>query len=354
MRKLNSYIAKSVIGSVAMVLLVILALDVISALVDQLGDMRGEYNFIEVMIYVGLTVPARINEYIPFSALVGCLIGLGMLAGNSELVVMRAAGISVPKITWAVLRPVFIFIALGLVLGEFITPYTDQLAESRRSIALGRLQALETKGVWNKDGDEYVHANAVLPSGEMRGLSRYQFDQLGRLQRSSFAEKALYIDGYWLEHNGSETLFDPAGLKLQTHSYIQRDWHSNLNPELLKLLVLSPEGLSISSLYRYVDYLQLQGLAADKYRLAFWKKVLQPLATASLVLIAVSFIFGPLRETTMGYRIFTGVIVGIVFRTSQDLLGPSSLVFGFQPFIAILIPILICAGFGFYLLRKAD
>lgn len=354
MRKLNSYIANAVIGSVAMVLLVILALDVISALVDQLGDMRAEYNFVEVMIYVGLTIPRRINEYIPFSSLVGCLIGLGMLAGNSELVVMRAAGVSVSKISWAVLRPVLLFIALGLFLGEFVTPYTEQLAESRREVALGRHQALEAKGVWNKDGQEYVHANTVLPGGEMRGLSRYQFDQDGKLERSSFSEKARFSGEFWVEENGDEVVFDPSGERIEQFHFIERDWRTNLSPSLLKLLVLSPENLSISSLNQYIRYLRQQGLNADKYRLAFWQKIMQPLATASLVLIAISFIFGPLREVTMGYRIFTGVIVGIVFRTSQDLLGPSSLVFGFQPFIAVLIPILLCAGFGLYLLRKAD
>jgi lipopolysaccharide export system permease protein len=80
---------------------------------------------------------------------------------------------------------------------------------------------------------------------------------------------------------------------------------------------------------------------------------LQPLAIAGLVLVAISFIFGPLRDGTMGFRIFAGVIVGIVFRTSQDLLGPASLVFGFSPLYAALIPIAVCMLFGIGLLQKA-
>jgi lipopolysaccharide export system permease protein len=55
----------------------------------------------------------------------------------------------------------------------------------------------------------------------------------------------------------------------------------------------------------------------------------------------------------MGYRIFSGVMVGILFRTSQDLLGPSSLIFGFPPFIAVILPIALCAMIGTILLRRS-
>lgn len=107
------------------------------------------------------------------------------------------------------------------------------------------------------------------------------------------------------------------------------------------------------SLHYYTHYLQEQNLTASNYSLAFWQKLLQPLATASLVLIAISFVFGPLRSVTMGQRIFTGVVFGIVFVLLQKLLGPSSLVFGFPPLIAVMIPILACIALGIYLLRRA-
>ncbi|MCY1350366.1 Lipopolysaccharide export system permease protein LptG [compost metagenome] len=75
--------------------------------------------------------------------------------------------------------------------------------------------------------------------------------------------------------------------------------------------------------------------------------------TAALVLMAISFIFGPLRSVTLGQRVFTGVLVGFVFRIAQDLLGPSSLVFGFPPLLAVLIPSAICTVAGLWMLRRA-
>ena len=118
-------------------------------------------------------------------------------------------------------------------------------------------------------------------------------------------------------------------------------------------MVLAPDALSISGLWRYIHYLGEQGLSNGSYWLAFWTKVLQPLVTAALVLMAISFIFGPLRSVTLGQRVFTGVLVGFVFRIAQDLLGPSSLVFGFSPLLAVVVPAGICALAGFFLLRRA-
>lgn len=353
MRKLNHYIAKTVIGAVAMVLLVIVALDAIAALVDQLGELKGQYDFIEVLIYVGLTLPGRIYNNISFSSLVGCLVGLGILASSSELVVMRAAGVSVLQITWAVMKPVMLFIVLGIGLGEYVTPFTDQIADSRRAIAQGDKKALESRhGLWNREGNEFMHFNAVLPNGRLYGVTRYRFDAQGQLLASSFAQTAIYQGDHWLEESGKETLLSDQGTEV--HEFSWRRWETELSPQLLNVLVLEPDALSIQNLYSYANYLEAQGLENKQYRLAFWKKMLQPLATAGLVLIAVSFIFGPLREVTMGYRIFSGVIVGIVFRTSQDLLGPASLVFGFSPLVAVALPVLACLLIGSYLLRKAN
>lgn len=353
MRKLNHYIAQSVIGSVALVLMVIVSLDAISGLVDQLDELGGNYNFIEALIYVGLTLPSSIYDNIPFSALVGCLIGLGALASSSELVVMRAAGVSVAQITWAVMKPVMLFIVLGLLLGEYVTPLSDQFAESRRAIAKGDTKALESRhGLWNREGSEFMHFNAVLPNGKLFGVTRYQFDESGRLQAASFAQTAIHQGDYWQEENAKETVFSSLGT--QVNEYRLRRWDTQLSPSLLNVLVLPPDGLSIQSLHTYSGYLAGQELENQEYRLAFWKKLLQPLVTASLVLIAVSFIFGPLREVTMGYRVFTGVIVGIVVRTIQDLLGPASLVFGFPPLLAVAVPMLACCVVGFVLLRKAN
>ncbi|MGE8345529.1 LptF/LptG family permease, partial [Pseudomonas helleri] len=130
-------------------------------------------------------------------------------------------------------------------------------------------------------------------------------------------------------------------------------WDVSLSPELLNTVVMAPDALSISGLWGYIHYLKDQGLNNGRYWLAFWVKVLQPFVTAALVLMAISFIFGPLRSVTLGQRVFTGVLIGFAFKIAQDLLGPASLVFGFSPLFAVLLPAGICALAGFWLLRRA-
>lgn len=351
MRRLSGYIAASVLGSIALVLLVIVALDAIGAIIDGAGDVSKDYTFNQVMIYVALTIPARIYEHIPMASLTGCLIGLGVLANNSELVVMRAAGVSVLRIVWLVLRPILVLVVVGALFGEYVVPYTDQYAESRRMLLKGGKTAQESvSGFWNKEGNEFMHFNAVYPGGVLFGVTRYQFDDNHVLLESSFAGRASYQGEYWVEELGAVTHF--FGDHTEVRTFITRDWKTDLSPELLNLVVLPPESLAMKGLHQYSNYLSDQGQDASKYELVFWRKALQPLTIISLVLIAISFVFGPLRQVTMGYRIFAGVVVGLVFRTSQDLLGPASIVFGFSPLLAVVFPAALCCLIGVVLLRR--
>ena len=193
MRQLSRYISVSVLGAITLVLLIIVAIDAIGAINDGRGDIAKDYTFKQVVIYVALTLPARIYEHLPMSSLIGCLIGLGVLANNSELVVMRAAGLSVLRIVYLVLKPILVIILLGSLLGEYVVPYTDQYAESRRMLLKGGKTAQESvSGFWNKEGNEFMHFNAVYPGGVLFGVTRYQFDDQHVLQQSSFAGRVLY------------------------------------------------------------------------------------------------------------------------------------------------------------------
>lgn len=352
MRKIKGYIGRTILASIFVVLLVVTALDAIAKLVDELNRMSGNYGFIDVLLYVFLSLPSAAYDYIPLSSLVGCLMGLGVLASTSELLVIRAAGVSVLSIVWTVMRPVLVFIVAGVLVGEHVSPVTDQYAESRRALLLNSAKAVEGEtGVWHREGNEYMHFNAVLPNGRLFGITRLRFDDSGRLLSNTFVESAIYQGTHWFEENGVITYVGSGFTKRETFN--TRIWNTEVTPEMLKVLALKPEELPMQRLYTYASYLDKQGLDSGEYHLSFWQKVLQPLATASLVLIAISFIFGPLREVTTGFRVFSGVIVGIVFRTSQDLLGPLSLIMGFSPLYAVLLPIILCFVIGFVLLRRA-
>lgn len=353
MKKIKRYISRTVFGAISVVLIVIVALDTISGLVDQLGEMNEHYGFVDAVFTVLLEIPGSIYDYLPLSCLVGALVGLGVLAATSELVVIRAAGVSVGQLIWSVMRAALLFIVFSTLIGEFVAPYSNQFVDSYRSVA--KQQNTRThvnKGHWNREGNEFMYFNSVLPNGQLLGITRHQFDDNGVLLESSQVESAIFQGDSWFEENGAVTIFGEN--KTERYTFATRTWYTEVSPDLLNVLVLDPEDLPMQQLVNYVDYLKRQGLDSSEYQLNFWRKALQPLATASLVIIAISFILGPLRQTTMGFRVFVGVIVGLVFQFSQQLLAPASVLFGFSPMYAVLTPILLSLLIGAGLIRHSQ
>lgn len=352
MRLLDRYVGKSVLSSVLIVSMIVLGLDMLFAYIGELEDLAGGYDAVQALVYVVLTAPRRLYDLLPVAVLVGCLVGLGTLASNSELTIMRAAGVSVARIIGAVMKPLVVLMLAGVLLGEYAAPYAENLAESRRAMAVGSSEAMKSRGLWHREGNEFIHINAVQPDGVLRGVTRYRFDDERRLTEASFAERATVQQDDWLLEDIRLTRFLDNGHAEVAVAPSSR-WNVALSPQLLRILLLDPDVLPLTGLWRYQNYLAEQELDNSAYWLSFWKKLLQPLTTATLVFVAISFIFGPLRSVTLGQRIFTGVLVGFSFRIVQDLLGPSSLVFGFPPLIAVLAPIVVLLLMGIVLMRRA-
>lgn len=353
MRILTRYISTQVVFSILLVLLVILSLDMLGGLIEELGEVENKYTFSEVLYYLLLTMPGKIRMWLPFAAMVGCLVGLGSLANNSELTVMRAAGVSTRRIVWIVFRPTLLLILVAVALNEYVSPYTEQVAQARKSLLQTGIKAFSYKvGVWNKEGNDYMHFNTVQPGGLVYGVAIYSFDDQRVLKKAQFAWQATYVEaeGYWMLENVVETRIEGDATESQT--FPRQRWDSELTPALLDILILEPSQLSSLALWEYSQYREEQNLNSDYYMMEFWRKVFQPLSILSLVLVAISFVFGPLREVTMGYRVFAGVIVGIVFWTLQELLGPASLVYNFSTVQAVLFPIVLCAVLGALMLRR--
>ena len=352
MVKLDRYIGSSVFMAILAVLGIILGLATLFAFIDEMSEVSDTYTLVDVASYVLLTAPRRLYDMLPMAALIGCLIGLGSLASNSELTIMRAAGVSIGRIVWAVMKPMLILMVVGVLIGEYVAPATEVTAQANRSLAQGGGDAQSAKhGLWHRQGDEFIHVNSVQPNGLLYGVTRYRFDNERHMLSSSFAKRAQFDQDHWQLSDVTTTLFHEKSTEVVS-APVER-WDVALSPQLLSTVVMSPDTLSISGLWGYIHYLADQGLSNGRYWLAFWVKVLQPLVTAALVLMAISFIFGPLRSVTLGQRVFTGVLVGFTFRIAQDLLGPSSLVFGFSPLFAVLVPAGICALAGLWLLRRA-
>ena len=344
MKKIDRYINNQVLLAMAVVLFVLAGLDFVFTLVDEVGETEGTYGFMDAIRYVMFVFPRHIYELLPMTALIGALIGLGILASSNELVVLQASGVKVMRIVWAVMKPAILVMAFGLFLGEYIAPRLELQGELDRALARGEQVALSRNGYWQRDSNEFMHFNAIDPEGVLHGVSIYRFDGQ-QLAGITTAETALYDDsqegGYWVLQNGTELDFAGTGISLEGDSFafLEKSWPVDLTPDLLKVLIIDPDKMSISDLFQY----------APRHR---YRPSRSCLTTAALVIVAVAFIFGPLRSATMGSKVFTAICFGILFYLMQNLLSTVSLVYQLNPLIAVTVPIVFCLMIGLTLLKR--
>ncbi|GJM14269.1 MAG: LPS export ABC transporter permease LptG [Pseudohongiella sp.] len=356
MLKLDRHIRNTVLLAMLVVVSLIISVDLVFALAEEIADTDENYSLVNALSFILFTLPTSIYELLPFTALGGALIGLGILASNNELVVLQAAGVSVWRIVWSVLKPTMVIMLLSLLLGEYVAPPLEQLAQSNKAVQQSGNDSIASElGTWRKVGNEYIHINAIAPGGQaLYGVTRYEIDDNRTIISSSFAESAIYMAreeaSYWQLSNVRESNFGTGSISRQ--EYLQEDWQIDLSPELLSVLLVEPDRQSISGLYRFAQFFDAQGLDSATYFLAFWKKLLQPLATLVLVILAISFVFGPLREATMGFRVFVALGMGLVFTIMQRLMEPASILYGFSPLLAVLLPIFICGMLGLFFMRR--
>lgn len=355
MIRLDRYVAWTV--TLMMLLAGIGLLGVLSlfTMLEQLESLRNDYDVAAMLRYMAFTTPRRFYELVPYSALIGCLAGLGLLASNSELIIMRAAGLSIRRLTLAATAPALVLVGAGLGLGEYVVPAAERIAQNDRARARADSAITNEFGHWYREGDVYMHFNLISRGGVLEGISHYVFSD-DELVTARFAERAVYHDidenrRYWLLEDVAESGLGEAAASVR--SLPSLEWHSELTPQILATeMLVQPDKLSIEELDYKIGYLARQELSTVSYELAFWRKVLLPLSTIGLVVIAVSFVFGPLRESTMAVRVLSGLAVGVLYKFAEGLLGPLSLVYGIEPAVVVLVPIAGCVATGGWLMSR--
>ena len=352
---MDRHIGRTVLGTTMMVLIAFLGLMTIFALIDELGGSRESYGFGEALTYVALTTPRRIYEMLPYMVFLGALIGLGSLASNSEIVVLRAAGVSVWRVFVSVALPAFIVLLLGFLLGEFVAPRGEELAEAHKTRSRQDSEVIVLRGgYWYREANLYMNVDGLDGQGGLIGLRQFWLDDDEKLVRSVSASRAEYVSGadpHWMLFDVVETVFQDEATNVQRSESVR--WDGNVDPRLLGVRVLvEPRKLSVTDLSYQIDYMTREGLNAGSYQLAYWGKLMQPLSVLGLALLALCFVLGPLREVGMGVRLSVGVIAGLSFKYLQDLFAPMSYVYDLPPPLAVALPIIFCWAIGLVGLRR--
>jgi lipopolysaccharide export system permease protein len=352
---ISRYIAWQVVKSILLVLFIIVGLYTFTSFISQLNNVgQGSFGLWQAFSYVLLTLPLNMYSLFPMIALIGSLIGLGMLASHNEINVMRAAGVSVGRVVLTVLGASIILIVIALIIGEGIGPGLSHYADQQKAIAQSGGQATQTKsGMWLRDGDDFVYIRTVLPDSNLQGVSIFHFNDNLELQTASYAKSAVYQQGQWyLRHIMTTNYTNPKKNTVSTTK--QRIWHAQVDPKTFGFFSLSAQTMSLARLGEFIHYQGENGLSSTRYSFVFWQRVFQPLATLIMILLALPFVFGSMRTMTMGLRVVIGVLCGCAFFLLNRFLGSFSLVFQVPPFFAALLPIALFSILALWLTRRAS
>ncbi|CNI69364.1 MULTISPECIES: LPS export ABC transporter permease LptG [Yersinia] len=350
---LDRYIGRTILNTILMTLFMLVSLSGIIKFVEQLRRVgQGDYSATSAAMFTLLTVPKDIEVFFPMAALLGALLGLGSLATRSELVVMQASGFTRMQIAASVMKTAIPLVLLTMAIGEWVAPQGEQMARNFRAQQMYGGSLLSTQsGLWAKDGSDFIYIQRVSGDKELTGVNIYHFDQQDRLLSVRYAATATFEDNLWrLSQVDESDLSNPN--KVTGTQTLTGEWKTNLTPEKLGVVAMNPDSLSISGLHDYSKYLRQSGQESSRYELNMWGKIFAPFSVAVMMLMALSFIFGPLRSVPMGIRIVTGIFFGFVFYVLDQIFGQLSLVYSIPPVIGALLPSILFLLISVYLLLK--
>ncbi|WP_018983369.1 LPS export ABC transporter permease LptG [Salinimonas chungwhensis] len=349
---LDLYIARTLLSTIGITLSVLIGLSALIKFVEQLRKLgEGDYDVVLAAVYVVLSLPRELELFFPMATLLGGLVGMGVLASNSELVVMQASGLSRWNIINSAMKSAVVMILAVMAVGEWVTPYAESKAKEVRTEAIsGGSLFSSDELVWAKDGEHFVSIGQVVTREQLNDITIYNFDDALKLEDITFAEKGYYEGNAWFLSGVTLTRFTDTNVSKD--SLERQRWDSTLTPDKLGIVAIKPEALSIRGLSDYIQYLDNNNQDSSRYQLAFWRKVLQPISVSVMLLTALSFIFGPLRSVTMGARVIMGVLTGFGFFITNEVFGPLSLVYQLPPFLGALLPSALFALIATLLLRR--
>jgi lipopolysaccharide export system permease protein len=354
MSLIDRYIIVKLLKGWLLVLAILSALIGILALVEELERVREHYTVINALQFIALSMPQRVLDLAPVITLLGTLLALAGLARHSELIAIRAAGISLNRLLRAAALPACLLIITLELTAEYVTAPLYQQAELvRGAIRSGNNDLLNGKGLWTSKGRQFINIRELHPEKLMLGVDLYEFDADRKLLLAIHAARAnINDDGSWklLEVSYKQRIDD----RLVSNHWQSLDIDAWLSPQELSLLSLSQASMPLSVLYQYTQYLNATGQPAERFALLFWQKVATPFAAAAMVFLAVPLGAGPgtQRSSSFGLRIALGAITGIVFYLLTQIIYATGLLLKLDAFVIALIPIFIILAASAVLLPR--
>lgn len=354
MKILDRYISATLIKTTLLALAALLSLFTFLALIDELEETgRGSYTMIKAIEYVLLTLPRITYELFPIAAVIGSMTTLGLLAHNSELVVIRTAGVSLYRLAYSMAKGGFIIVISAILIGELLAPYCEQTAQQLRSVALSDQITLKTKnGFWSRDGSSFINIRKLLPGNRLEDIYIYEFDENDELRTSTYAKSARYVDDQWLLEDIKQSVITPE--RVTRNEIKLAAWNSLLNPDVINLVTIKPQYLTMFGLFEYIKYLKNNNQNSHQYEQALWSKIVTPFTIIILVLLAVPMVKTYSRMVAVSQRVFVGCFIGIGFHILDQVSSQMGVVYSINSFVSAAVPTMAVIVIVFTMMYKSE
>jgi lipopolysaccharide export system permease protein len=358
------YLAKQIYVAFGFILFALVALFLFFDILSELSSVQGAYTLPLALLHVLLKAPSRISEIIPIAGLIGSIYVFAMLASQSEFTILRIAGLDVTRGLITLLKISLPLIVLTLMMSEWIGPFAESKSEQIRMKALGSTYSSQFRtGVWVKDrlrdddgsgpirpGVRYVNVGQVDKDNEIHNIRMYEFDDTYHLLSIRSAASGKFDKtGIWVLNQVTETRFketkqtDPLNpvFSAQTLTHPIVTLESEVTPQILNVLLISPEKMSILSLGRFITHLRDNKQDAQRHSIAFWKKVVYPFTIFVMLTLALPFAYLKVRAGSVGIKVFGGIMLGMSFQLFNSLFSNVGLLGSWPSFMTALIPPLL-------------
>lgn len=350
---LARYILRTVFAYTALVLAVLLVLGGLFLFINEQDDIgTGSYTATQAMTYVFFNLPNFACQLLPVAALIGSLLGLGNLARGSELVVMRASGITTSRFcAWLAVAGLVLAVLMAGV-SEFVAPPLEKYGRQVKVFSkYSEFSFAGNRGAWVRDGDAIISVEQQSAQSRFGGVQIFRFGPGRVLLDAGRAEAASVDEGNgWRLENYAETRFSGDGTEARKAA--TEEFRSELSPDFLGLAVVEPQAMGLRDLMAYVEHLRRNALDTSRFEVALWARVARFVALMLVVLLALPFSLGPLRSTGQGARTIVGILIGAGFVLMSQTLENSGQILGLSPLVTGWLPTALLGTLTFVMLVR--
>jgi lipopolysaccharide export system permease protein len=355
------YLARQIYAAFGFILFALVTLFLFFDILSELGSVKGQYTLPLALLHVLLKAPSRISEIIPIAGLIGSIYVFAMLASQSEFTILRIAGLDMRKGLTTLAKISLPLVIVTLMMSEWLGPYTENLSDQIRMKALGSSYSSQFKtGVWVKDrlrdedgsgpirpGVRYVNVGKIERDNEIKNIRMYEFDDAYRLLSIRSAVSGRFDQtGTWILDDVTETRFketkqaDPLNPVYSAQTFVHPiiSLNSEVTPQILSVLLVSPEKMSIFSLGRFISHLRDNKQDAQRHSIAFWKKVIYPFTIFVMLALALPFAYLKVRAGSVGIKVFGGIMLGMSFQLFNSLFSNVGLLGSWPALLTALTP----------------